>query len=418
MHAVGAALDNARVTSRSLEQHRTDVLELLAPLSPLDLTLADAMGCVLAVDVVTRRPIPAVAIAARDGFAIRSSDVRGARMRPLTLPVSHDVLPGHGPTRLMPGTAARIARGGALPYGADAVAAQSTSAATSLRVDTEVAAGDGVVEVGAYWKADDVVVEAHTHLGAGHIASLAACGIATARVHPSPRVAVVAVGSELRGHAGSVHVSVEPEDATADASGPLLAAMLRSAGARVVRTVAIPDDAPMLRQAVHDAALQADLVVTLGGVSDDWHDVVAPVLAASFDGEFRRVRLMPGDRQGLGKIAYGDADPVVLLALPGHPVDAAAAFAGYVIDAIMRMRGLEVQRATAVVEQGWQAPFGFAQIVPVRRAEGTRDRVVPVGEPSNPLLRDIAAADGVALVGEDVVEVHQGDALPIVWWQR
>lgn len=406
------------MTSRSLEQHRKDLVELLAPLSPLDLTLADAMGCVLAIDVVTPQAIPAVPIAARDGFAIRSSDARGARMRPITLPVSHDVLPGQGPTRLMPGTVARIARGGALPYGADAVVALPTTEATSLFLDAEVVGGDGVVDVGDHWKADDVVVEAHTRLGAGHIASLAACGIATARVHPSPRVALVAVGSELRGHAANVHVSVEPEYATADASGPLLAAMLTSAGARVVRSLAVPDDAPLLRQALHDAALQADLVVTIGGVSDDWHDVVGPVLAGSFEGELRRVRLMPGDRQGVGRVVSGDADPVVLLALPGHPVDAAAAFAGYVIDAIMRMRGLEVQRATAVVEQGWQAPFGFAQIVPVRRAEGTRDRVVPVGEPSNPLLRDIAAADGVALVAEEIVEVHEGDALPMVWWQR
>lgn len=406
------------MTSRSLEEHRTDVLELLAPLFPLDLTLADALGCVLAVDVVTRRPVPAVPIAARDGFAVRSSDVRGARMRPITLPVTHDVLPGQGPTRLMPGTAARIARGGAVPFGADAVAALSTTEATSLFLDAEIVAGDGVVDVGDHWKLDEVVVAVGTRLGAGHIASLAACGVATARVHPAPRVAVVAVGSELRGHAASVHVSVEPEEATADASGPLLAAMLTSAGARVVRTLAVPDDAPMLRQALHDAALQADLVVTLGGVSDDWHDVVGPVLAASFEGELRRVRLMPGDRQGLGRVVYGDADPVVLLALPGHPVDAAAAFAGYVVDAIMRMRGLDVQRSTAVVEQGWQAPFGFAQIVPVCRAEGTRGRVTPVGDPSNALLRDIAAADGVALVPEEMVEVSAGDALPIVWWQR
>ncbi len=263
-----------------------------------------------------------------------------------------------------------------------------------------------------------MVVEAGTRLGAGHIASMAACGFATVRVRPSPRVAVVAVGSELRGHVASLHPSVAPAEPTVDASGPLLAAMLTSAGARVVRTLAVPDDAPLLRQAINDAALQADLVVTLGGVSDDWHDVVGPVLTRAYGGELRRVRLMPGDQQGFGTIGDGDVAPVVLLALPGDPVDAAAAFAGYGIDAIMRMRGLDVVRPTAMVQQGWKAPFGFAQVVPVRRAEGTRDRVSPVGDPAHPLLRDIAAADGVALVAEDTVEVKKGDALPILWWQR
>jgi len=418
LHGVGTAQDNARVTSRSLEEHRSDVLALLAPLSPLDLTLAEALGCVLAVEVVAREAVPGLPIAARDGFAVRASDARGARVHPVTLPVTHDVFTGQGPSRLMPGTAARIARGGPLPHGSDAVVARPTTAAVSVFLDEEVVAGEGVVDEGDHWKVGDVVVEAGTRLGAGHIASMAACGFATARVRPSPRVAVVAVGSELRGHVASLHPSVAPAEPTLDASGPLLAAMLTSAGARVVRTLAVPDDSPLLRQAINDAALQADLVVTLGGVSDDWRDVVGPMLLHTYGGQLRRVRLMPGDQQGFGKVGDGDAAPVVLLALPGDPVDAAAAFAGYGIDAIMRMRGLDVARPTATVQQGWTAPFGFAQVVPVRRAEGTRGHVSPVGDPANPLLRDIAAADGVALVAEDTVEVKKGDALPILWWQR
>lgn len=418
LHGAGVAQDNAWVTSRSLEEHRSDVLALLSPLSPLDLTLADALGCVLAVDVIAREAVPALPIAAADGFAVRSGDSRGARMRPVTLPVTHDVLPGQRPTRLMPHTAVRIASGGALPYGADAVVARPTTSAVSVFLDADAAVGDGVVDAGGHWEEGDVVVEAGTRLGAGHIASMAACGYATARVRPSPRVVVIAVGSELRGNVASTHFSIAPADPTGDASGPLLAAMLTSAGARVVRTLAVPDDAPLLRQAINDAALQADLVVTLGGVSDDWHDVVGPLLAQAYGGDLRRVRLMPGDQHGLGTVGDGDAAPVVLLALPGNPVHAAAAFAGYGIDAIMRMRGLDVRRPTATVQQGWKAPFGFAQVVPVCRAQGTRDSVSPVGDPAHPLLRDIAAADGVALVAEDIVDVHEADALPILWWRR
>lgn len=406
------------MTSRSLEEHRSDILELLAPLSPLDLTLSDALGCVLAVDVVCRDAVPAMPIAAHDGYAVRSDDVRGSRMRPVTLRVDHDVLPGHAPTRLMPGQAARIARGGALPYGADAVVAQPTTNPASVLLDSDVSAGDGVVDVGDHWQPGAVVVHAGTRVGAGHIASLAACGYATAKVHPAPRVAVVAVGSELRGHVASTHHAVAPQEPTFDASGPLIAALLTSAGARVVRSVAVPDDAPLLRQAINDAALHADLVVTLGGVSDDWHDVVGPLLTRVFDGELRRVRLMPGDRQGIGTVGDVGAAPVVLLAFPGNPVDAAAAFAGYGIDAVMRLRGRDVERPTAIVEEGWMAPFGFAHMVPVRRVEGSRGRVSPVGDPANPHLRDIADADGVALVAEEQVEVREGDALPIVWWQR
>ena len=406
------------MTSRSLEEHRFDVLALLAPLLPLDLTLADALGCVLSADVVARENVPPLPIAAHDGYAVRSDDTRGARMRPVTLPVTHDVLPGSSPTRLLPRTAARIARGGALPFGADAVVSRPTEATVSVFLDAEPVAGDGVVKVGGHWSAGDVVVDAGTRLGAGHIASLSACGFSAARVRPSPRVAIIAVGSELRGHSASHHPAVGPDQPTCDASGPLIAALMASAGARVVRAVAVPDDAPLLRRAIDDASLQADLVVTLGGVSGDWHDVVGPIIEHAYDGEVRRVRLMPGDRHGLGTVGEAADVPVVLLALPGDPVDAAAAFAGYGIDAIMRMRGLDVPRPTAMVHTGWKAPYGFAQVVPVARVEGQRERVEPVGDPGRPLLRDIAAADGVALVDEAVTEVKTGDTLTVVWWQR
>ena len=407
------------MTSRSIEEHRADVVALLSPLTPLNLSLADAVGCVIVADYVAPRPVPPLALAAGDGFAVRSSDTKGARMRPVTLAVTHDALPGGSPTRIVPGAAVRVARGAALPFGADAVVMRSEGTATSLMLDTEAVPGAGVVPVGYEITEGDVVVAAGTRLSAGHVAALAACGAASMTVRPAPRVVIIAVGSELQSHGSSREPSVAAAEPVADATGPMLSVLLSAAGARVVRVMTVPDDAPALRSAIDDASLQADLVITVGGLSTEWSDIVGPVLSHAFGVEVRMVRLSPGSRHGLGTIGPGDGRPVVLLALPGHPVDAAAAFASYVADAVAELRGVSTARVEVVAGEAWASPFGFAQVVAVvRREDSDAVRVAPVGDPAAPTMRDLAAVDGLCLVAESTTEVRVGDVVDVLWWPR
>jgi molybdopterin molybdotransferase len=407
------------VTSRSLDEHRADVVALLSPLAPLNLSLADAVGCVLVADYVAPRPVPPLALAARDGFAVRSVDTKGARMHPVTLAVTHDALPGASPSRVMPGAAVRVARGAALPFGADAVVTRGEGTATSVTLDTEAVADAGVVPVGHEVSEGDVVVAEGTRLSAGHVAALAACGAASLTVRPAPRIVIIAVGSELQSHGESREPSVAVTEPVADATGPMLSVLFSAAGAKVVRVTTVPDDAPALRSAIDDAALQADLVVTVGGLSTEWSDIVGPVLSHAFGVEVRMVRLSPGSRHGLGTIGPGDGRPVVLLALPGHPADAAAAFASYVADAVAALRGVSTSRVEAVASEAWASPFGFAHVVAVVRRESSDTvGVAPVGDPSTPTLRDLAAADGLCLVPESTTEVSVGDAVEVLWWPR
>ncbi len=413
------AHDNAYVMSRSLEEHRADVVALLSPLSPLNMSLADAVGCVVVADYVAPHPVPPLALAAADGFAVRSADTKGARLRPVTLAVTHDALPGGSPSRIVPGAAVRVARGAALPFGADAVVMRGQGTATSVMLDAEATAGAGVVPVGYEISEGDVVVAAGTRLTAGHVAAVAACGAASMTVRPAPRVVIIAVGSELQAHGTSREEAVASAEPVSDATGPMLSVLFGAAGARVVRVTTVPDDAPALRSAIDDAALQADLVITVGGLSTEWSDIVRPVLSHAFGVEVRMVRLSPGSRHGLGTIGPGDGRPVVLLALPGHPVDAAAAFASYVADAVAELRGVSTARGPSIAAEAWQSPFGFAQVVAIaRRGDSDDARVVPVGDPAAPTLRDLAAADGLCFVRESTTEVRVGDAVDVLWWPR
>jgi len=160
-------------------------------------------------------------------------------------------------------------------------------------------------------------------------------------------------------------------------------------------------------------------VVTVGGLSTEWSDIVGPVLSHAFGVEVRMVRLSPGSRHGLGTIGPGDGRPVVLLALPGHPADAAAAFASYVTDAVAALRGVSTARVEAVAGEAWASPFGFAHVVAVVRREAADGvRVAPIGDPAAPTLRDLAAADGLCLVPESTTEVRVGDTVDVLWWPR
>ena len=406
------------MTSRSLIEHREDVIARVTPLTPLNVSLADAVGSVLAADAVAREDVPAVAIAACDGYAVRAADVAGAARKAVTLPVTQDVVPGHSPTRLARAAAARVARGATLPFGADAVVALPTDDAVSVLVRVPVEPGDGVTGAGEYARAGAVIASAGSVVGPGHVAAMAAAGMSNVVVTPSPRVAIVAVGSELRQRATAAHPAANPAEPVPDASSGLLAALISSVGGRVVRTMVVADDPPALRRAIDDVVLQADLVITLGGMSDDWQDVVMPVLAASYGVERYTVRLSPGDAHGIGKVGDVEGKEVLLLALPGHPMDVAAAFAGYVTDAVIALRGGSLERTTLEVGSHWLSPFGYAQVVPVMRADKDGKTVVSPTSTEAVTLADLARADGLALVAEDVTTVAPPQRVYVMWWTR
>ncbi len=380
----------------------------------LHVALADAVGCVVSADVIAPDAVPAVAVAAFDGYALRSSDT--ASPGQAAFPVTHDVVPGGAPTRLLARSAARIAKGGALPFGADAVVATVTAEPRTVAVNARVVPGVGVVPAGFDAAAGERLVAEGTVLGVGHVAALAACGIASVRVRPAPRVVIIVTGSELWPVAETLHASQRPHEPTQDATGIMLSSMVHAAGGRVVRLVSVADDAAALRRAVDDAALQAELILTVGGTSDDWHDVVIPVLDHALGVEFEHVRLAGGSRHGVGSIMNDRGWPAAVLSLPGHPLDAAACFATYVDDAIAHIRGTAPARTRALILSQFDSPFGYAQVVPIKAVGGDRASVEAVGDAARPGLRDMALSEGIAIVDESVTRVSSGMPVEVYWW--
>ena len=101
----------------TVAEHLGRILDVVAPLSPLQLGLMDAHGCVLTEDVVAPAPLPGFDNSAVDGYAVRLADVAGAgEQTPVVLPVTGDVAAGPAsPLRVQPGVCVRLMTGAMLP---------------------------------------------------------------------------------------------------------------------------------------------------------------------------------------------------------------------------------------------------------------------------------------------------------------
>lgn len=393
---------------RAVQDYLAACLALAGPMPPLDVVLHDAVGCILAADVLAMDDLPATDVAAHDGYAGAAAEIRpGARLR-----VIDDVLSGtSSPGRVVPGTCVRIASGGVLPDGADAVVPVEQTdrglATVLIRRDAAPRPGDGVRRRAEDVRAGAVVLAAGTRIGPRQIALLAAVGLGRAPVHPRPRVVILPVGSDLaeagRG-ARAGHVF--------DANGHALASAVQDADGAVFRVAAVPDEHARLRETIEDQVVRADLVIITGGLSEGREDTVKDVLTHLGSVRFDDVGISPGRRLGVGTV--GDGVPI--LALPGHPVAAQVAFEVFVRPMLRSMAGeTDLYRPSlpAASLAAWTSPAQRREFVPVTLSgspdEGYRFR--PLGTPGQPTVSDLAAANALAVVREGVGAVGLGDVV-------
>ncbi|GAA4793724.1 gephyrin-like molybdotransferase Glp [Streptomyces sanyensis] len=425
----------------SVDDHLEDILASVRPLDPIELQLPDAQGCVLVDDVTVPVALPPFDNSSMDGYAVRVADLAEAgEDTPVVLAVIGDIAAGSEslPT-VGPGQAARIMTGAPLPPGAQAVvpvewtdggtgggAAASMlpagqapeGAAGEVRVYRPVEEHAHVRARGSDVQAGDLALAAGTVLGPPQIGLLAAIGRGTVRVRPRPRVVVLSTGSEL----------AQPgEELTTgriyDSNSFALAAAARDAGAIAYRVGAVTDDPELLRAAIEDQLLRADLLVTTGGVSVGAYDVVKEALAPAGDDEdvpgggvdFRRLAMQPGKPQGFGSIG---PERTPLLALPGNPVSSYVSFELFVRPAIRTLMGLDdvhrpTVRALLDAEAPLGSPDGKRQFLR-GRYDAEAGRVAPVGGAGSHLVAALAHADCLIVVPEKTTSLEPGAAVDVV----
>ena len=392
---------------RSVEEHRRVVAGLINPRPPVSLPLADALGLVLAVDVVAPLSLPGFDNSAMDGYAVLATDVAAAgENTPVRLPVAEDIPAGRTdiPT-LAAGTAHRIMTGAPLPAGATAVVpVEATDGATdTVTIRSAPREGQHIRRAG------EDVTAGTTVLRAGQVVTPAALGLAAAlglgelTVVPRQRVLVVSTGTELVGPG----VPLQPGQIY-ESNGVMLAAAVRDAGADVAASPMTGDDVDAFRETLRGHAADADLILTTGGVSAGAYEVVKDALGGSGDVEFVKVAMQPGMPQGAGTL-----DGVPVVTLPGNPVSALVSFEVFVRPALRAAMGrpdAERPHREAVLTEDLTSPRGKRQF---RRGVLDGDAVTSYGPPASHHLRWLASANCLLELGEDVDSVNAGSRVQV-----
>ncbi|MDP9091797.1 MAG: molybdopterin molybdotransferase MoeA [Actinomycetota bacterium] len=399
---------------RTVDEHLSLVLDGIGSIEPIELTLLDAQGLLLAENVVSDVPLPGFDNSAMDGYAVRAIDTRDASAeKPTVLPVVGDVVAGaKSRSGMGPGLAMRIMTGAPLPAGADAVIPleETDRGVARVALGRPVYTGECVRRAGEDLPAGAPALGAGAALGPQQIALLAAIGRDRVVVRPRPRVLVISTGSEL------IEVGHRPSfGEVVDANSYLIAAAARDAGADARRFGIVPDDHSKLLDTLETQLLRADILVTTGGVSMGAFDIVKQALTQLGTVEFTRVAMQPGKPQGFGHL--GDRIPI--FCLPGNPVSALVSFEAFVRPAIRKLLGKRnLQRATVqavALERADSAP-GIRQYrrgVLHREATGGYS-VSFVGGAGSHLIAAMAAANCLVVIDEEVTEVVAGSRVTVM----
>ena len=399
---------------RTVEEHLASVLAGIGSIDPIELTLLDAQGLLLAENVVTAVALPGFDNSAMDGYAVRAIDTRDASGdHPAVLPVVGDVAAGATSRSGMgPGLAMRIMTGAPIPAGADAVIPLEDTDRGVARVALHraVRTGECVRRAGEDLASGAAALGAGAALGPQQIALLAAIGRDRVIVRPRPRVLVVSTGSEL------IEVGHKPAfGEVTDSNSYLLTAAARDAGADARRVGIVPDDHAKLLDTLESMLLRADIIITTGGVSMGAYDVVKEALSELGTVEFTRVAMQPGKPQGFGHL--GNRIPI--FCLPGNPVSALVSFEAFVRPGIRKLLGKRnLHRATvqAVALERMDSPAGVRQYrrgVLHREATGGYS-VSLVGGPGSHLIASMAASNCLIQIDEEVTEVVVGSRVTVI----
>ncbi len=327
----------------SVEQARARILVKFQPIKTEKISLSQAAGRILAVDIVAADDLPLFNNSSMDGFALRAVDSsQAAPASPVTLSVVADIPAGSTPkVSLALGEAARIMTGAQLPDGADAVVPvedtdfnhreAGSQAPTQVQITRSLKQGENVRPRGMDVHAGDIVLSKGKRINPQSAGILAMLGFSEVEVFKIPRVALLSSGDELL----AVDAPLEPGKIR-DSNSYMLAALIESTNAEVLRLGIAKDTRDSVTQLIEQAVAQnADLIISSAGVSVGAFDYVKEVVESNGELDFWRVNMRPGK-----PLAFGNYKNIPFIGLPGNPVSAFVGFEVFVRETIGRLSGI------------------------------------------------------------------------------
>jgi len=374
----------------------------LAKAEAQTVAVADALGRVLAEDVVAAIDVPPADNTSMDGYAVRCADVTRTGTH---LSVSQRLPAGVVGTALQPGTAARIFTGAQVPPGADAVVMQEDcsveagDAAGGVTVNAVPQPGQWIRRRGEDVRAGSTVLAAGTRLSPQAMGLAASVGVSRLLVARPPRVALFSTGDELV-MPGEVPPDQMRPGAIYNSNRYTLRGLLEALGCAVSDLGIVPDRLDATRAALRAAAEGHDLILTSGGVSTGEEDHLRPAVTAEGHLDLWQIAMKPGKPLAFGAVRRGagggGGGEALFIGLPGNPVSSFVTFAIVVRPLLLRLMGAShvAPRTLALrADFDWPRPDKRREFLRVRlNAEGALDLFA---SQSSGVLTSAVWADGL-----------------------
>jgi molybdopterin molybdotransferase len=353
----------------------------------------DALGRIVAEDIVAERELPPFRRSAVDGYAVNARDTfEATQFKPRTLRLA-------GKEPIVPGEAREVWTGNPLPKGADsAVMLEHTKKKRGrLQVFTPLTPGANVSEKGEDVKKGEVVAESGVRLNAFHLGLLIALETRRVKVARKPKVAILATGDELI----SSDEAPKPRKIV-DVNSIILSGMCSEAGAEAFNLGIAKDDENQIETKIREGVARADVLITTGGTSVGIHDLVPDII----DGitphgvVVHGVAMRPGMPTALAVVR---GKPVIVLS--GNPVAAAVGFEVFVLPLFRELLGVKGgfrAKLKARLTRRTVGVLGRRVFLRVRVVERDGEFFAdPVGVKGSGIVTTLTRANGYAVIPED-----------------
>ncbi len=395
----------------AVEEAQRILLTSVERLGEEHVELLDALGRVLAEDIVAPEQILPWDNSAMDGYALRAEDTRGvSEAHPVVLRLAGTVAAGRIFEGILEkGQALRIMTGAPMPPGADAVIRQEDTQASDqgISILQEVRPGQNVRYAGEDVKAGEQILQAGTVCRPGVIGLLAAVGRRRVAVRQRPRVSILATGDEILRWD-----EVPTPGKIYNSNSYALGAQVLQAGGVPVLLGAAADAKDLIARRLREG-VQADLLLTTGGISVGEYDLIAETLRElAADVRVRKVNMRPGKPFTFALLR---GKPV--FALPGNPVSCMVTFELFVRPAIRKMQGHRSLFHPDIIATTSQSILNkdrrpaYLRVMLTRSDAGYTVRLT--GDQGSAMLHSMVNADGLACVSGET-EIRAGGQVRVL----
>jgi len=409
-----SCLDDYDPNSLSVDRARRVLLDRVQPVTGSErVFIRQALGRVLAADVISPVDVPAHDNSAMDGWAVRFADLAATgetRLKVVGTAFAGREFAG----KVGAGETVRIMTGAVLPAGADCVVIQEV-----VRVEGEqviVPPGQKVEQnvrrAGEDLRAGAPALQAGKLLRPAELGILASLGVAEVSVRRRVRVALFSTGDELV----SIGAPLFP-GAVYDSNRYTLWGMLTRLGCEVIDMGVVKDEPAALEAAFREAAASADAIITSGGVSVGEADFIKQLMTQLGEVAFWKLAMKPGRPMAFGKIGEGK-ESAWLFGLPGNPVAVMVTFYQFARPALLKLMGLDPVPDMPT--------FAARCVEPMKKGKGRTEFqrgilfnengewcVRPTGHQGSGILSSMAAADCFIVLEPDREKVGAGETVQV-----